>query len=88
MPDASVVEGEQPITHLPLAWGGDGQPRAQVQHVTQLFLGDPGDGELLPVPVMVQRVDDLENCTADRCSRLRTSRFLMPYSGCRSFLLI
>ena len=56
---APVVESEQPVAHLPLARDGAGHPRPQVQHVTQLFLGDPGGGDLLPVPVTVQGVDDV-----------------------------
>jgi len=56
---APVIEGEEPVARLALARDGAGHPRPQVQHVTQLFFGDPGGGDLLPVPVAIQGVDDL-----------------------------
>jgi hypothetical protein len=56
---ASVIEGEEPVAYLAFAGRGAGHPRPQVQRVAELFLRDPGGGDLLPVPVTVQGVDDL-----------------------------
>jgi hypothetical protein len=56
---AAVISSSQPVPDLALARDRAGHPRSQVQHVTELFFRDPGGGDLLPVPVAVQGVDDL-----------------------------
>src|SRR5690349_302033 len=56
---APVVEGGQPAADVTLARGGSGGAGAQVQHVAELFLPDPGRKDLLPGRVTAQGADHL-----------------------------
>src|ERR1700748_1851425 len=56
---APVVEGEEPVADLPLARDRSGDALAQVQRVAELFLADPGKGDVLARPGGVEGLDDL-----------------------------
>jgi hypothetical protein len=56
---APVAEGEQPAPDRPLARRAAGDAAAEVQHVAELLLGDPGQGDPLPVRADAKGLDDL-----------------------------
>jgi hypothetical protein len=56
---APVVEGVQPVADLPLARRGSGNAGAEPERVAEFFLGDPGQGDLLPFRAGIQDIDYL-----------------------------
>ena len=78
---APVIEGKEPVADLALAWGGAGHPGPQVQRVAELFLADPGGGDLLPVPVTVQGVQDLSELRAGQVLQVADEQALDAVFG-------
>jgi hypothetical protein len=81
---APVVEGEQAVPDGPLARDRAGDAGAQVQAWRSFSFPIQAAAISCPAGSACRMRVILANWTADRCSRFRTSRFLMPYSGRRT----
>jgi DNA-binding XRE family transcriptional regulator len=78
---APVIEGAEPAADVALARRGSGDAGSQAQRVAELLLADLGRGDLLPVPIRAQGVDDLGELVWPQVLQVAHEQALDPVLG-------
>ena len=75
---APVVEGEEPVPDVPLAWDRAVDAGAEVPGVAEFLLPDPGGADLLPGRIGLQGADDLGELDARQVLQVPRSLWPLP----------